>query len=46
MKVLQISKHGFPRGVMELSDISEPDAPEAVGLSAATDEIMRIYGER
>jgi uncharacterized lipoprotein YbaY len=31
---------------MELSDISEADAPEAVGLSAATDEIMRIYGER
>jgi hypothetical protein len=25
---------------------SEPDAPEAAGLSAATDEIMRIYGER
>jgi hypothetical protein len=27
-------------------DISEPDALEAVGLSAATDEITRIYGER
>ena len=46
MKVLQISKHGFPIDVMELGDISEPDAPEAVGLSAATDEITRIYGER
>jgi hypothetical protein len=46
MKVLQISKHGFPIDVMELGDISEPDAPEAVGPSAATDEITRIYGER
>jgi hypothetical protein len=32
--------------VMELGDISEPGAPVAVGLSAATDEITRIYGER
>jgi len=40
MKVLQISKHGFPIDVMELGDISEPGAP------AATDEITRIYGER
>jgi hypothetical protein len=46
MKVLQISRHGFPIDVMELGDISEFDAPEAVGLSAATDEITRIYGER
>ena len=46
MKDLQISKHGFPIDVMELGDFSEPDAPEAVGLSAATDEITRIYGER
>ena len=46
MKVLQISKHGFPIDVMELGDISKPDAPEAVGPSAATDEITRIYGER
>ena len=46
MKVLQISKQGLPTEVMELVDISEPDAPEAVGLSAATDEITRIYGER
>ena len=46
MKVLQISKHGFPKDLMEPGDISEPDAPEAVGLSAATDEITRIYGER
>jgi hypothetical protein len=45
MKVLQISKHGFPI-VMELGDISELDAPEAVGLSASTDEITRIYGDR
>jgi hypothetical protein len=29
----------------QFGDISGPDAPEAVGLSAATDEIMRIYGE-
>jgi hypothetical protein len=46
MKVLQISKHGFPMDVMELGDISASDALEAVGLSAATDEITRIYGER
>jgi hypothetical protein len=46
LKVLQISKHGFPIDVMELGDISEPDAPDAVRLSAATDEITRIYGER
>jgi hypothetical protein len=46
MKVLQISKHGFLIDVMELGDISEPDAPEAVGQSAATDEITKIYGER
>src|ERR1700674_6133104 len=45
MKDLQISKHGFPIDAMELGDISEPDAPEAVGLSAATDEITRIYGK-
>ena len=32
MKVLQISKHGFPIGVMDLGDISELDAPEAGGL--------------
>jgi hypothetical protein len=35
MKVLQISKHGFPIDVMELGDISKPGAPVAVGLSAA-----------
>ncbi|MEA2643138.1 MAG: hypothetical protein QOG08_164 [Chloroflexota bacterium] len=46
MKVLQISKHGFPIDVMELGDISELDAPEVIGLSASTDEITRIYGER
>ena len=46
MKVLHISKHGFPIDVRELGDISEPDALEAVGLSAATDEITRIYGGR
>jgi hypothetical protein len=46
MKVLQISKHGFPIDVMELGDISEPGALVAVGRSAATDENTRIYGER
>jgi hypothetical protein len=46
MIVLHISKHGFPIDVMELGDISEPGAPIAVGQSAATDEITRIYGER
>jgi hypothetical protein len=37
MKVLQISKHGLPAEIME---------PEAVGLSAAMNEITSIYGER
>jgi hypothetical protein len=46
MKVLQISRYGFSIDVMELGDIFEPGAPVAVGLSAATDEITRIYGER
>jgi hypothetical protein len=32
MKVLQISKHGLPTEVMELVDISEPDARKAGGL--------------
>src|SRR5713226_4067758 len=41
MKVLQISKHGFPIDVMELGDISEPGAPVAAELSAATDEVTR-----
>jgi len=46
MKVLQISKHGPPAEVMELVDIPKPDAPEAVGLSAAGErEIKSIYGE-
>jgi hypothetical protein len=46
MKVLQISKHGFPAEVMQLVDIPKPDAPEAVGLSAAMNEITLIYGGR
>jgi hypothetical protein len=46
MKVLQISKHGLPAEVMELVGIPKPDAPEAVGLSAAMNEITSIYGER
>ena len=46
MKVLQISKHGFPIDVMELGDISEPDAPKAGGLLAAVEyaPITSIYG--
>jgi hypothetical protein len=46
MKVLQISKHGLPTEVMELVDISEPDASKAGGLSAAVYEITSIYGEQ
>jgi hypothetical protein len=46
MRVLQISKQGLPAEVMELLDIPKPDAPEAVGLSAAMSEITLIYGER
>ena len=46
MKVLQISKRGLPAEVMRLVDIPKLDAPEAVGLSAATNEITLIYGER
>jgi hypothetical protein len=37
MKVLQISKQGLPTEVMELVDISEPDAPKAGGLLAAVE---------
>jgi hypothetical protein len=37
MKVLQISKHGLPTDVMELVDISEPDALEGSGLLAAVE---------
>jgi len=48
MKVLKISKHGFPIDVMELGDISEPDAPKADRLLAAVEYalITSIYGER
>ena len=48
MKVFQISKHGFPIDVMELGDISEPDAPKADRLLAAVGYalITSIYGER
>ena len=46
MKAHQISKHGLPAEVMELVDIPKPDAPQAVGLSAAMNEITSIYGER
>jgi hypothetical protein len=35
MKVLQIYKRGLPTEVMELGDISEPDAPKAGGLPSA-----------
>jgi hypothetical protein len=47
MKGLQISRHGLPTEVMELVDISEPDAPKAGGLPAATESapITSIYGE-
>src|SRR5260370_42423277 len=46
MKVLQISKQGLPTEVMELVDISEPDAPKAGGLLAAVEyaPITSIYG--
>jgi NADPH:quinone reductase-like Zn-dependent oxidoreductase len=37
MKVLQISKQGLPTEVMELVDISEPDAPKAGALLAAVE---------
>jgi hypothetical protein len=37
MKVLQISKHGLPTDVMELVDISEPDALEGSGQLAAVE---------
>jgi hypothetical protein len=46
MKVLQVSKHGLPAEVMELVDILKPDAPKAVGLAAAMNEITSFYGER
>jgi hypothetical protein len=47
MKVLQISKRGAPTEVMELGDISAPDAPKASGLLAAVEyaPITSIYGE-
>jgi hypothetical protein len=47
MKVLQISKQGLPTEVMELVDISEPDALKARGLVAAVEyaPITSIYGE-
>jgi hypothetical protein len=47
MKVLQISKHGLPTEVMELFDISEPDAPKGGGLLATVEyaPITSIYGE-
>jgi hypothetical protein len=47
MKVLQISKRGFPTEVMELGDISEPDAAKAGGLLPAVEyaPITSIYGE-
>jgi NADPH:quinone reductase-like Zn-dependent oxidoreductase len=46
MKVLQISKRGLPTEVMELVDISEPDAPKAGGLLAEVEyaPITSIYG--
>jgi hypothetical protein len=37
MKVLQVSKHGLPTEVMELVDISEPDAPKTGGPLAKTE---------
>src|SRR5712672_4667311 len=50
MKMLKISKHGLPAEVMELVDIPKPDAPEAVGLSAAGNErsnqLMENYDAR
>jgi hypothetical protein len=47
MKVLQISKHGPRREVMDLVDIPEPDASKAGGLPAAVEHalITSIYGE-
>lgn len=47
MKVLQISKHRLPTDVMELVDISEPDASKAGGLLAAVEyaPTTSIYGE-
>jgi NADPH:quinone reductase-like Zn-dependent oxidoreductase len=47
MKDLQISEHGLPTDVMELVDISEPDALKAGGLLAAVEyaPITSIYGE-
>jgi hypothetical protein len=46
MKVLQISKRGLPTEVMELVDISEPDARNAGGLVATVEytPITSIYG--
>jgi hypothetical protein len=46
MKVLQISKRGLPTEVIELGDISEPDARKAGGLLAAVEyaPITSIYG--
>jgi hypothetical protein len=46
MKVLQISKHGFPTDVMGLDNISEPDARKVGGLLAAVEyaPITSSYG--
>jgi hypothetical protein len=46
MKAHQIFNHGLPAELMELVDISEPNAQEAVRLSAAMKEITSVYGER
>jgi hypothetical protein len=47
MKVLQISRRCLPTELMELVDISEPDAPKIGRLLAAVDYalITSIHGE-
>jgi hypothetical protein len=47
MKVLQISRRGFPANVLELDDISALDAPQAGWLLAAVEyaPITSIDGE-
>jgi hypothetical protein len=42
-RVLRNSKHGLPAKVPELVDVPMPDALQAVGLAAATNEITSIY---
>jgi hypothetical protein len=47
MTVLRVSKHCLPTELMELVDISEPDAPKTGRLLAAVEyaPITSIYGE-